>query len=176
MAPFVGFVLPPPPECPPFWLFSSVCVSGRGVLMLSENRIGASYNTEAISLGFFQYSFHGWTLSWQDDNLKNRRILYDFFCTLCDTASSAALSDYAVSEDAGIQSKTVATLALAVRRSNCTRLEVIRRLLSDLNKVVGGGEGVQDLNGLGEGDVAHSEGPGQVVHDPAPAITGILCS
>ena len=38
----------------------------------------------------------------------------------------------------------------------------------DLDEVVGGGEGVENLNGLGEGDVADSEGSGQVVHHPAP--------
>ena len=38
----------------------------------------------------------------------------------------------------------------------------------DLDEVVGGGEGVENLNGLGEGDVADSEWSGQVVHHPAP--------
>jgi hypothetical protein len=40
--------------------------------MFSESRIGASSNTGAMSLGFFQYSFHGWTLALEDDNLKKR--------------------------------------------------------------------------------------------------------
>jgi hypothetical protein len=43
----------------------------------------------------------------------------DFFlCTLFSTASSAVPSDDTVSEDAGIEPKTVATSALDVRRSN----------------------------------------------------------
>ncbi len=39
-------------------------------------------------------------------------------CTLFNTASSAALKDFTVSEDAGINHRTVATLALAGRGSN----------------------------------------------------------
>jgi hypothetical protein len=44
----------------------------------------------------------------------------------------------------------------------------IARANSDLNEVAGGGEWVQDLDGLCEGDVADCERPGQIVHHPAP--------
>jgi hypothetical protein len=43
---------------------------------------------------------------------------FPFLCTEFNTASSAAPQDSTVSEDAGIEPRTVATSALAVRRSN----------------------------------------------------------
>ncbi len=47
-----------------------------------------------------------------------------FACTLFNIASSAAPSDSTVSKDAGIEPRTVATLALAVRALT-TRLDLI---------------------------------------------------
>jgi hypothetical protein len=41
-----------------------------------------------------------------------------FICTSFNTASICRLSDSTVLEDAGIKPRTIATLALAVRRSN----------------------------------------------------------
>ena len=45
-------------------------------------------------------------------------IFWIFLCTLFNTPSSAAPSDSTVSEDAGIEPRTVATVALTARRSN----------------------------------------------------------
>jgi hypothetical protein len=55
--------------------------------------------------------------------IRNTDLIYrgdilDFFSTLYNTLSSAVPRDFTVSEDTGIEPRTVATTALAVRRSN----------------------------------------------------------
>jgi hypothetical protein len=72
----------------------------------------------------------------EDDVLLLKKDFFGFlyfFCTIIDTDSSA--SDSTVSGDAGIESRTVAARALAVRRSNHsarshlqTRLDLIHIL------------------------------------------------
>jgi hypothetical protein len=44
--------------------------------------------------------------------------IFYFLCTLFNTSSSANPSDFTVSEDAGMEPRTGATSAVAVRRSN----------------------------------------------------------
>jgi hypothetical protein len=52
------------------------------------------------------------------NNMLNWVIFWDsIICTLFKTALSAAPQDSVVSKDAGIEHRTVATLALEVRRS-----------------------------------------------------------
>ncbi len=87
----------------------------RKVLLVRRSFFKGQHSQESLA-----NRIQPWTKS------KTGRFL-DFFslCTVFNTASSATPSDSTVSEDAGIEPRTVETSALAVRRSNHQAIDLI---------------------------------------------------